>query len=554
MSNEQTEILQQSKQDNNNNRIGSIPDTKYVPPHLRDRNGGAAPQVQQIPAQVPFTQPAINANGQAAGYQNNQKPMNFPAQNNGGNFRQNNYPPRGNNNGPPNQMWQQPGPGQMNGDGNNNQKKFYNNNQNGTRPQQPPMNGQSPNGGVPMPIGDAAPAANGMNGANVVPQTHAGIEGVDNFNGNAENKPYQAPRQMNNYQAPMSNDGMSPGGYNRPSYNNRNNGGYNNGGGYNGGGGGYNGGGYNNRSNYNSGYNGGHSGSGSQNYYEDWSKPMAADERLERELFHATPTGINFDTYDDIPVEATGENVPSPIKSFDDCAFHEIIRQNIELSKYTKPTPVQKNSMPIISASRDLMACAQTGSGKTAAFLVPILNLIYQNGYISNFTLINKRKKLLPNALVIAPTRELALQIYDEARKFSYRSRVRPCVVYGGADIKGQMKELDAGCHILVATPGRLIDLIDRGKIGLSNVKFLVLDEADRMLDMGFEPQIRDIVEKRDMPRTGDRLTAMFSATFPKEIQHLARDFLNNYIFLAVGRVGSTSVMITQRLEWVEEV
>ena len=115
------------------------------------------------------------------------------------------------------------------------------------------------------------------------------------------------------------------------------------------------------------------------------------------------------------------------------------------------------------------------------------------------------------------------------------------------------MKDLDAGCHLLVATPGRLIDLHDRGKIGLQNVRYLVLDEADRMLDMGFEPQIRDIVEKRDMPRTGSRLTAMFSATFPKEIQLLARDFLSNYIFLAVGRVGSTSVMITQRLEWVEE-
>lgn len=115
------------------------------------------------------------------------------------------------------------------------------------------------------------------------------------------------------------------------------------------------------------------------------------------------------------------------------------------------------------------------------------------------------------------------------------------------------MRELDAGCHILVATPGRLIDLFDRGKIGLENVRYLVLDEADRMLDMGFEPQIRDIVERRDMPGVGLRQTMMFSATFPKEIQILARDFLNNYIFLAVGRVGSTSVMITQRLEWVEE-
>ena len=209
--------------------------------------------------------------------------------------------------------------------------------------------------------------------------------------------------------------------------------------------------------------------------------------------------------------------------------------------------------MSIIANGRDLMACAQTGSGKTAAFLVPILNLIFSQGHVANYVLINKRKKLLPQSLVLAPTRELALQIYEEARKFAYRSRVRPCVVYGGADIKNQMRDLDMGCHILVATPGRLVDLHERGKIGLEHVTYLVLDEADRMLDMGFEPQIRDIVERRDMPGIGLRQTMMFSATFPKEIQMLARDFLNNYIFLAVGRVGSTSVMITQRLEWVEE-
>jgi ATP-dependent RNA helicase DDX3X len=193
------------------------------------------------------------------------------------------------------------------------------------------------------------------------------------------------------------------------------------------------------------------------------------------------------------------------------------------------------------------------GSGKTAAFLVPILNMIYEGGAIQNHIIVNKRKKILPLALVMAPTRELALQIYDEARKFSYRSRVRPCVVYGGADIKAQMRDLHIGCHILVATPGRLNDLFERGILGLQNIRYLVLDEADRMLDMGFEPQIRDIVERKDMPPTGMRQTMMFSATFPKEIQMLARDFLNNYIFLAVGRVGSTSAMITQRLEWVEE-
>ena len=111
------------------------------------------------------------------------------------------------------------------------------------------------------------------------------------------------------------------------------------------------------------------------------------------------------------------------------------------------------------------------------------------------------------------------LQIYEEARKFSYRSLVRPCVVYGGANVGDQMRDLDRGCHLLVATPGRLVDMLERGKVSLENCTFLVLDEADRMLDMGFEPQIRRIVEQDNMPPTGQRQTLMFSATFPKEIQ-----------------------------------
>uniref|UniRef100_A0AAR5PGG0 RNA helicase n=3 Tax=Dendroctonus ponderosae TaxID=77166 RepID=A0AAR5PGG0_DENPD len=198
------------------------------------------------------------------------------------------------------------------------------------------------------------------------------------------------------------------------------------------------------------------------------------------------------------------------------------------------------------------MACAQTGSGKTAAFLVPILNQMYEGGP-PNIQQGRSRRKQYPLGLVLAPTRELATQIYDESKKFAYRARVRPCVVYGGANIGDQMRELDRGCHLLVATPGRLLDMIDRGRIGLDHCRYLVLDEADRMLDMGFEVQIRRIVEKETMPCTGERQTLMFSATFPHPIQMLARDFLDNYIFLAVGRVGSTSENITQKVVWVEE-
>ncbi|XP_030613700.1 DEAD-box helicase 3 X-linked a isoform X6 [Archocentrus centrarchus] len=312
---------------------------------------------------------------------------------------------------------------------------------------------------------------------------------------------------------------------------------------------------------------GGFAGGGNSRWVEesrddDWSKPTAPNERLEHELFSGSNTGINFEKYDDIPVEATGSSCPTHIENFHDVDMGEIIMGNITLSRYTRPTPVQKYAIPIIKSKRDLMACAQTGSGKTAAFLLPVLSQIYTEGPGDALQAAKNsgqengrygRRKQYPISLVLAPTRELALQIYDEARKFAYRSRVRPCVVYGGADIGQQIRDLERGCHLLVATPGRLVDMMERGKIGLDYCHYLVVDEADRMLDMGFEPQIRRIVEQDTMPPKGIRRTMMFSATFPKEIQILARDFLEDYIFLAVGRVGSTSENITQKVVWVEE-
>lgn len=230
---------------------------------------------------------------------------------------------------------------------------------------------------------------------------------------------------------------------------------------------------------------------------------------------------------------------------------------NITLAGYQIPTPVQKYSIPIVMNGRDLMACAQTGSGKTGGFLFPILSQAYQNGPAapppSAAGYYGRQRKAYPTSLILAPTRELVSQIFEETKKFAYRSWVRPCVVYGGADIGSQLRQIERGCDLLVATPGRLVDLIERGRISLANIKYLVLDEADRMLDMGFEPQIRRIVEGEDMPKVNDRQTLMFSATFPRDIQMLARDFLKDYVFLSVGRVGSTSENITQKVEYVED-
>ncbi|KAL1409864.1 ATP-dependent RNA helicase ded1 [Vanrija albida] len=288
----------------------------------------------------------------------------------------------------------------------------------------------------------------------------------------------------------------------------------------------------------------------------------ARNPRLEKELYgeegdgtHQS-TGINFDKYADIPVEATGTGVPEPVIEFKP-PIDPVLLENIAYARYSTPTPVQKYSIPIVALNRDLMACAQTGSGKTGGFLFPILSALFTYGPSApppdNQSYGYSRKKAYPTALILAPTRELVSQIHEEARKFAYRSWVRPAVVYGGADIGQQIRQLDRGCDLLSATPGRLVDLIERGRISLANVKYLVLDEADRMLDMGFEPQIRRIVEGEDMPGVHDRQTLMFSATFPKEIQMLARTFLKDYIFLSVGRVGSTSENITQRIEYVDD-
>ncbi|KAJ6923863.1 hypothetical protein NC652_017242 [Populus alba x Populus x berolinensis] len=261
-------------------------------------------------------------------------------------------------------------------------------------------------------------------------------------------------------------------------------------------------------------------------------------------------TGINFDAYEDIPVETSGKNVPPPVNTFAEIDLGEAVNQNIRRCKYVKPTPVQRNAIPILLAGRDLMACAQTGSGKTAAFCFPIIAGIMREQYVQRP---HGGRTVYPLALILSPTRELSCQIHDEAKKFAYQTGVKVVVVYGGAPINQQLRELERGVDVLVATPGRLVDLVERARVSLQMIRYLALDEADRMLDMGFEPQIRKIVEQMDMPPCGRRQTMLFSATFPKEIQRLASDFLSNYIFLAVGRVGSSTDLIVQRVEYVHE-
>ncbi|KAH9601436.1 Helicase [Trypanosoma melophagium] len=271
------------------------------------------------------------------------------------------------------------------------------------------------------------------------------------------------------------------------------------------------------------------------------------DEKEIEQLFehHHQQKGVSLDNYANIPVDIVPRDV-EPVESFEDLYVEPALALNIAKCGYKKPTPVQRYGIPVCLNGDDLMACAQTGSGKTAAFLVPVVHYILKHGVSPA-----RNRVSHPIAVIMAPTRELALQIYDEVRKLTYRTDIFYDVVYGGTSYPTRFEN-----DILVACPGRLKDIFDRNIVSFSRVKFLVLDEADRMLEMGFEEQIEYLVASRytDMPQTNSRQTLMFSATFPQRILNLAKRYLRQqYYLLTVGRVGSTTKNITQRIERVQE-
>ncbi|KAJ6644475.1 ATP-dependent RNA helicase vasa [Pseudolycoriella hygida] len=212
----------------------------------------------------------------------------------------------------------------------------------------------------------------------------------------------------------------------------------------------------------------------------------------EQEIFrNGITSGINFSKYDQIPVRVNGDNPPNPIMNFNSSGLTQLLLSNVEKCGYTEPTPIQKTAIPVVMANRDLMGCAQTGSGKTAAFILPILHCL----------LTSERDLVVgkPHVVIISPTRELTSQIYKEVHKFGYGSFLRYAIVYGGTATRHQSSNLLKGCHVLVATPGRLLDFVNKGFITFEDVRFMVLDEADRMLDMGFMSAIEEILNHRTM-------------------------------------------------------
>ena len=260
-------------------------------------------------------------------------------------------------------------------------------------------------------------------------------------------------------------------------------------------------------------------------------------------------------------------------QTFDQLALDSRIQTAVARQGYTTPTPIQAQSIPILMNGHDLLGTAQTGTGKTAAFVLPLLHRLLESGplnerQVSNGparqapTSSNGRRNsrgqnrrgdsrrpqaapaqpALPRALILAPTRELAIQIGDSLAKYGSGSGLRHTVIYGGAPKPGQAAKLQSNPDILAATPGRLMDFIQEGRINLETVQFLILDEADRMLDMGFVPEVRKIAGMMPVREQ----TVLFSATMPREIERLAQELLKNPQRVAIAPAEVTVDRIKQ--------
>ena len=228
--------------------------------------------------------------------------------------------------------------------------------------------------------------------------------------------------------------------------------------------------------------------------------------------------------------------------SFENLNLIEPILRALKTEGYTTPTPIQEQSIPIILQHKDLLGCAQTGTGKTAAFAIPILQLLYQD------RLQHKEQKTI-KALILTPTRERAIQIDESFAAYGKHTGLKHLVIFGGVSQHSQTEALRRGVDILVATPGRLLDLMNQKYVHLDHIKMLVLDEADRMLDMGFVNDVKKVIAK--VP--AKRQTLFFSATMPNEIQNLANTILTRPEKVEVTPVSSTADTIQQELFYVEK-
>ncbi|WP_206238599.1 DEAD/DEAH box helicase [Novosphingobium terrae] len=218
--------------------------------------------------------------------------------------------------------------------------------------------------------------------------------------------------------------------------------------------------------------------------------------------------------------------------SFADLGLSDELLRSVAASGYDTPTPIQAQAIPTVLMMRDLIAIAQTGTGKTAGFVLPMIDILAHG----------RRRALMPRSLILEPTRELAAQVAENFEKYGKNHDLKMALLIGGVQMGDQVKALSDGVDVLIATPGRLMDLFQRGKILLTGCSMLVIDEADRMLDMGFIPDIEEICSK--LP--AQRQTLLFSATMPPPIKKLADKFLSNPKYIEVARPASTNTNIAQ--------
>jgi len=218
--------------------------------------------------------------------------------------------------------------------------------------------------------------------------------------------------------------------------------------------------------------------------------------------------------------------------NFADLGLSDELLKSVETSGYTEPTPIQAQAIPSVLMMRDLIGIAQTGTGKTASFVLPMIDILAHG----------RRRALMPRSLILEPTRELAAQVAENFEKYGKNHDLKMALLIGGVQMGDQVKALQDGVDVLIATPGRLMDLFERGKILLTGCNLLVIDEADRMLDMGFIPDIETICSK--LP--ANRQTLLFSATMPPPIKKLADKFLSNPKYIEVARPATANINIVQ--------
>jgi ATP-dependent RNA helicase RhlE len=228
--------------------------------------------------------------------------------------------------------------------------------------------------------------------------------------------------------------------------------------------------------------------------------------------------------------------------SFEKLSLVQPILNALKSEGYTKPTPIQEQAIPIVLQRKDLLGCAQTGTGKTAAFAIPILQILHEDE-------LYKKGPSGIKVLILTPTRELAIQIGESFQAYGKFLRISQTVIFGGVSQKSQTDALRSGVEVLIATPGRLLDLMDQRYVRLDQIKIFVLDEADRMLDMGFIHDVKKVIAKLPVKRQ----TLFFSATMPKEIQSLADSILTHPVKIAVTPVSSTVEKVQQSVYFVDK-